>query len=435
MNRPAPPLGKTWYDWLVVVLVLGYCVYTRTFAHIGVAPLYVGEVALALFLFARPHPALRPLFTAQLKPTPISAYSWWFVLFAGYGVIELLRGVAEGHDRVVALQSAVVHIYPLFFFVGNWVACQNRKLLSKLVWWLAWANGVYGTFYVALIYPGEDTMVGAGVGFFGQPRGATIAILGLLCFQRRWSKIRIPLLLNAFVLVGMQGRSEWLSLAAGLLVWGILAGRFGVLVKVGAVATTCLLCFLVVDVPLPMRNDEGETMTTHNIVGFAIAVVDVHAAKELTPHAVSDASTVSWRTSWWASLWGMVHETPNRALFGPAYGYPIWEHHEEALDNFKLRTPHNSFVFALSYTGWVGVVLLFGLLASLGWVLWRVFKLTGQPFGICFLIMMLVRSMADPFFETPYLGIPFWLITGLAAAPLMAKYLPKYTERDLKLQH
>ncbi len=174
MNPTTPPLGKTWYDWFVVVLVLGYSLYSRTFAHIGVAPLYVGELALVAFLFVRPYPVVRTFVKSQLASTPISAFSWWFVLFAGYGVIEFLRGFAEGHDRMVTVQNVVIHVYPLFFFVGVWVARSQRKLLPQLIWWLAWANGIYGLFYVTVIYSGEDTAVGVGTPLFGEPNGAAI---------------------------------------------------------------------------------------------------------------------------------------------------------------------------------------------------------------------------------------------------------------------
>ncbi len=428
-HRMAPPLGMAWIDWAVAILVLGYLTFTRTFAYLGVAPIYIGEAALAAFLIARAQPIVRPLLGSQIQASPISGWTWWLFLFLGYGLVELMRGVAAGHDKMVALQNFVFHAYPLFFFAGVWVGRTHRKLLANTIWWLAWLNGLYGIIYVAFVYPGEDTVVGAGISWFGQPRGATVVILGLLCFVRDWRKTWLPLLLNAFVLVGMQGRSEWISLAVCLPLWGLLAGRLSHVFKLAMLGVTALLLFLVVDVPLPMKNNEGQQMSTHKVVGFALSAVDEDAAKDLYTRASSDASTVTWRTRWWSSLWLMVHDTPARALFGPGYGFPIWEYHEEQLDDFKLRTPHNAFMYALSYTGWIGVLLFYGLQFCLALLLWRVYRLTGQAFGICFWVLMMTRSMFDPFFETPYLAIPYWLIMGLAVAPLLPSLRDK-RQRD-----
>jgi O-antigen ligase len=113
----------------------------------------------------------------------------------------------------------------------------------------------------------------------------------------------------------------------------------------------------------------------------------------------------------------VVNRTPESALFGLGYGYPIWDLHPQGLD-FKLRTPHNAFVFALAHTGWIGVTLFAAIQLALGRLLWRAYRVSGQPFGLCVWIMLLVKGMFENFFETPFNAIPFYLITGLALGPL-----------------
>lgn len=413
------PTKLRWLDWLAGFLLLGYFCMTRSFAYLGVAPLYIGEIGLAAFLLCHPQPAIRQWIGTQYRPSPISGFSWLYYLFLGYGVISIVRGVSAGHDLMVTVQCAVVHVYPLYFFVGWWVGGRHSRFLPKAIYWMAWLNGLYGLVYIPLLLHSKEIMTGMEVGWFGDPRGASVAILGLLCFGREFKRAWIPLIINFVVLVGMQSRSAWIALFLCIPLWGLLAGRLPGVLKVSTAAFATLLLFLMVDAPLPIRNDQGERLTTRNVVGFAIAAVDKEAASGMTRHAASDNSTVTWRTRWWDTLWHTSHETPTRALFGPGYGYPIWNYHEEKLDDVKLRTPHNAFYFALVYTGWTGVILFFGLQLGLAAVLWRVYRHTGQAFGFCFWVLMMVRSCFTPFFETPYGAIPFFLICGLAAAPLM----------------
>ena len=425
MNQLALPWNADssqlrWMDWLAAFLLLGYLCMTRSFAHLGVSPIYIGEIALAVFLFAHPQPAIREWIGSQCRPSAISGISWCFYLFVAYGVIALIRGIGAGYDVMTSLLCAVIHVYPLYFFAGWWIGGRHANFLPKTIFWMAWLNGIYGLVFIPFIlHTQNDMMTGSEVGWFGDPRGASVAIIGLLCFGRHLKRAWLPLLLNIVVLVGMHNRSAWVAMLVCVPLWGLLAGRVSTVLKATTAAVAVLLLFLIVDAPLPMRNDEGERMTTRNVVGFAVAAIDRDTAVGLTQYADSGNSTVTWRTRWWDNLWRVTHQTPTQALFGPGYGFPIWEYHEENLDDFKLRTPHNSFFYVLVYTGWIGVILFFGLQFVLATVLWRVYCTTGQPFGICFWALSMIRACFTPFYETPYCAIPFFLICGLAAAPLL----------------
>lgn len=84
-----------------------------------------------------------------------------------------------------------------------------------------------------------------------------------------------------------------------------------------------------------------------------------------------------------------------------------------------LRTPHNIFFYALGYGGWIGVALFFLLQVSLARLLLRAYRVTGQPFGLVFWAMSLSLAFFGNFFETPFGAIPFYLLTGLAIAPVL----------------
>jgi O-antigen ligase len=181
-----------------------------------------------------------------------------------------------------------------------------------------------------------------------------------------------------------------------------------------------MLVAWVTDFSVPAPTTRGGEISTRALVGRVVAVVDVDAARQLTDEAEAYAGTVSWRSAWWSELWNMVHSQPTWALVGRGYGYPIWDLHPEDLHDVPLHTPHNIFVYILAYTGWVGIAIFLALQGSVGLVQWRVFRLTGQPFGLCHWTLILVWSSFDSSLETPFVAIPSYLIAGLASAPILS---------------
>jgi hypothetical protein len=256
---------------------------------------------------------------------------------------------------------------------------------------------------------------------FGQPAGGGVALLGLIAMHFSLAKAWIPLLLNSFVLLGVQVRAEWLATVGSMAVWGWLTGRIGQITKIAAVVGGLLLVGAVIDFRIPAPMTRGGEVSARGVIGRAVAAVDQDLAAQITPRtAETFASTVSWRTAWWRSLWKMVHESPTRAMFGPGYGYPIWYHHpEESWDN-PLRTPHNVWMHCLAYTGWLGVAVAGVFFLAHGRVLWQVYRATGEVFGFCLWVLVMLWAPFDCYLDTPYGAIPFYLLTGLAAAPLLA---------------
>jgi hypothetical protein len=84
-----------------------------------------------------------------------------------------------------------------------------------------------------------------------------------------------------------------------------------------------------------------------------------------------------------------------------------------------IRTPHNVFFYALAYGGWTGVLVFFGFHFALGALQWRVFRLTGQPFGFLAWLLILLAALFGNVYETPFGAVPAYLIAGMAAAPII----------------
>jgi hypothetical protein len=115
-------------------------------------------------------------------------------------------------------------------------------------------------------------------------------------------------------------------------------------------------------------------------------------------------------------------------LIGPGYGYLLRNLVNYLKDLGEIRTPHNVFFYALGYSGWVGVVLFFSLQATVGSLVWRAYRLTGQPFGLAFWAAALLSAFFGNVMETPSGAIPFYLTLGLIIGPTLS--LVRYPMRQ-----
>jgi hypothetical protein len=414
------------WTFATLVLLLGYLTLTRSFAYLGLPtigfpiPLYIGEAFLAAFLIFAARVSISRWVSSLVMPSRLSAIAWLIYFFVLYGVFELIRGVyLEDHPLLIALQGAVFSFYALFFFLGLWVGEKNPDFLGAFIRKLAWVQGVYGIAWILFLTRFEIFIPGTpGVPLFGQPAGSYFAILGLLCFERNLSRMWVPLLLNTFVLLALQVRGGWAGFLAGLITWAIVTKRFGRFLTASMVVVLLLIFGYVFDLKIPetTRGNRGE-ISARNIVGAVVAPIDKETALEYSVTAKRYAGTAEWRTDWWNAIWRSVHEDPVRSLIGHGYGFPLTSLVPFLEGRTDLRTPHGVFFYALGYGGWVGVLLFAALLTGIGFALWRVYRLTGNPFGLVFIAIALGVASFGDFFETPFGGIPFYIIVGLACAP------------------
>ena len=402
-----------WPSWILLPLLFGYLTMTRSFAHLGVAPFYIGEAALGFLLVFHPSVVLGPWLGNQLRRGPYTQLARLTFLFIVFGFLQCVRGLESDYPKI-ALQNFAFNFYIAFLFAGMWLANRRPELLPRVIWFLAWANGLYGVAYLGVLgrFDSVDQIHAGDVGIFGQPAGSAIALLGLLAYERNLRRAILPLLLNAFVLLGMQMRAEWLGFAIAVTVLSYLTGQVSRLVQAGIVVGGLLAVGLLVDFKIPSPSSRGGTISTRDIVGRAISAVDKRAAASLTRNAGDFASTVDWRTKWWENIVRATYANPKSTLIGGGYGYPIWLHNAE--DQRVNRTPHNIFMFNLAYTGWLGVMVFYALQLCLAWNLWRAYRATGQPFGFCLWILVFVWAHFDNYLEAPYGAIPFYLLAGMA---------------------
>lgn len=428
MSGPPATKVKIWVRG-VDLLLLGYFSLTRSFAYVGIPPLklFIGELVLGAFLLSQTRAVLGRWLAALVVPAPLSGVAWGLFLFLAYGLFQVIRGISLGYPPLTAVQNLVFNYYPLYLFLGLWVGVRMPTYLPRFVHLLAWCNGIYGVTYLVLlnslpwIIPGSPE-----VRLFGQPGGSAVALLGLLIFEHRLVRVWTLLLLNGFVMLGLQVRAEWLGFLVAVALWGWLTKRLDRLGGVGVAVGILLGVMLLTDLKLPGVFGRGGTISVQEMVGRAVAPLNQELAAQYTESAHSYAGTVSWRTEWWKAIWNSIHDKREQTLIGYGYGKALGDL-VPYLQGDVIRTPHNVFFYALAYGGWVGVGVFFLFQWTVARLLWQAYRVTGQPVGLVFWAMALTEGFFSNFFETPFGAIPFYLLVGLASAPASGVFAVGYT--------
>jgi hypothetical protein len=345
-------------------------------------------------------------------------------------LFELHLTCCKGFFRFLSLWR----LSSLFFLLGLWVGIRSPHFMPRLIRLLAWLNGLYGITYILFLgtvgwyFPGVSKQVEA-VPIFGLPEFSFVILLGLLIYEsdHLWTIWHL-LIMNAFVLLGMQIRGEWLAFAVGIFLWAYFRKSLKKVIAAMVIAIVLLGIMFVADVQIPGPESRGGgTISLRDLAGRALAPVNSDLAAKYTSSYQMDVDTTVWRTVWWVAIWQAVHESRTTAVIGFGYGYPLGAL-VPYLEGEFIQTPHNAFFYALGYGGWLGV-LLFGLLLwEIGRLLWGIYRDTGQWAGLVLLPAMFVYAQFTAFFEAPYGAIPFYLLAGaLVGAP----YAHAYAERRL----
>jgi O-antigen ligase len=206
-----------------------------------------------------------------------------------------------------------------------------------------------------------------------------------------------------------------------MLVWGFLTGRLGRIIAIGMAGLAVLGMIELAGIKLAGRSGEGISLSEN--LARIIAPIDLELAKELSPNAKRHAGTAEWRELWWEQIWLSAHSTLMLEAFGHGYGFDLFglapKEVRSGQEDWEVRTPHSVFFYALGYTGWVGVALFTALQIAIVRLLWRSYRISGQPAGLALWVMGMARAMFEEGFETPFKAIPFYLLMGMCMAPAL----------------
>lgn len=419
-------LGDSWAKF-VTFLIIGYMCMGRAFAYLGLPwfSLYIGEISLGAFLLFGPRMKQGRWLQVAQHIRRLKRLKWILFLLLGYGGFEALRGIVRGYPAFTAARDTAFNYYPLFLFLGMWVGLSSRGQLRRAVRMLAWWNGFYGLAWILYLNRLPWTMPGTAnaasvVPLFSGPSGASaVALLGLLAFEPRPSRVWHLILLNLFVLLGTLLRAEWLGFAIGLVLFALLTKRIRALFIACSAAIVLLAVMVVLSVSLPSPRSTGGAVSARYIAARAVAPINQNMAGSLAPKEdTSEAvGTVEWRLVWWAAIFVKVQSRLSSALLGLGYGYPIGELNPAINAGRFIQTPHNDFIYALAYSGWLGVALFALFQLEILRLLWRSYRSTGQTFGLICWAALLSMSLFGNVLAAPFGAIPFYLLIGMAIAP------------------
>lgn len=410
------------WTWLTSFLLVGYLAMGRAFAYVGIPPLrlFIGDMVLAAFLFPRPGNPLNRLIPTLLKRKPLDSLAWAYLLFLGYGLFQVVRGLGTGHPAFETVRNLVFNAYPLYLLLGISVGLTNPDLLHKCIRFLAWFNGIYGIAYILYLsqlrwlFPGAER-----VPLFGQPAASAVVLVGLLYFERNLWKVWPQLLMNAFVLLGVLVRADWLATALGVSLCGILAGRARKALATAGCVLLLLLVGYLADFRIPSPSFRGGSISSQEIAIRAFAIIDAETAAQYAESPGRVSGTLYWRQDWWKAIWEAVTDARSDQVFyfGLGYGYPLASLVSHVPPN--VITPHNVFMYALGYTGWVGVAVFALFQYALASCLWAVRRTTGDSFGFIYWAMAMAFALFGNLLETPFGAIPLYLVAGISLAPLL----------------
>jgi hypothetical protein len=261
---------------------------------------------------------------------------------------------------------------------------------------------------------------GTGLDVLGNPGSGTLPLLGLLTLEPEIARFWLPIVVLILLTIANQERSDWLGLGICLMIWGKLSGRLGRVFGILGCITAVLIIAALLDLKLPPIPGRGGELSARGTIA--------RMAGSISPELAADAGggrdarfyygTVQWRKRWWAAIRNEVFKDTKTEVFGLGYGYPLAHLAGPEVEKQGTRSPHDIFYFALAYSGFVGVAIFFWLEASIVWMLWRVYKVSGEAFGLLFAIYTLIGAFFGNILETPAASITFYLLLGMSMGPI-----------------
>ena len=412
-----------WSKWVLFLLV-GYALTGRSFSYLGIPPakLFIGDLTLAAFLFLQPRKIFDPWILALTKGGPLSSFGWVLLISIAYGIFEVIRGVLLGFTPLIAIQNLVFNVYPLFFFLGLWLGARRPELLLRYVQTFAFCLAIYAPLYLLLLYKVNAIMPGSGgVPVFGQAGGGGLVILSLVCLAPKPARWWPAMVVAGAIFLAAQVRAEWLGTGVATLLWGVLSRKMNRVAMMALGVFTLLAVAALLDVNLPSPGERGGAISTSEIVARGLAAASPDLARDLTGSGNVGfyKGTITWRENWWKAIWQNSNESYTNLLIGPGYGFTLKNLVSYLKQKEDVRTPHNIFYYALGYSGWLGVVIFFSLQFACAAMLWRVYRLTGQAYGLAVWAATLISAFFGNVMETPSGAIPIYLIMGLIVGPTL----------------
>lgn len=419
------------------ICLLGYSLFGKGFAYLGVAPLYVGEMALGLCLLA-------VLMRGRLGLLSRSPLLYLLLINMAVGLVATLPSL--GTYGIDAVRDAVLWGYGLFSLLVAVLLVQNGWVLSAVRQYarfiplflcaapvLLLASKVLGS--------GLLTLPGSGVSLLDLKGGDVAVLLSMIASLLMLGLHRMPQLGTAGQALG--ARREWLwwllwITTAALSIFRVRAGMLAIgaallVVVLGRSASRWRkpVIAIVLAVGLLWAFDvKIQLGGERNTVSVQSLIVNLQSITSDSGDADRDGSK-GWRLRWWNDI---VNYTVHGPYFWTGKGYGLNLADADgyqvgySVGDATLRSPHSGHLNILARSGvpgllaWIALQLTFaGLLVVAYWrarvrgqELWARLNLWTLASWAAFM----VNASFDVYLEGPQGGIWFWSVFGFGMALL-----------------
>lgn len=419
-------------------LLAGYAVLGRPFAGIGVPPVFVGEVVLALGLLS----AVGNGWPRSVLRTPIIRL---LLAFMVWGLVQTIPHLnTYGFN---ALRDAVIWAYGSFalllapLIIRRDLVWRLPQLYSRLVPWIVVIAPAWMILWMASDLVGiPGTAMSAAKGSDPAPHlaGAAAFLLAGVSTRRAGARTLASMLRDWGV---------WLALLVGVVVVGSIT-RGGLLAIIAAMLTVAMM--------QPFKAGKklllvGATAVLVAAVWLGWQSVHVPSAKERAVHPeqiVKNLASIGggsaggldntryWRLLWWQAI---IDYTVHGDHFWNGKGFGVNLTYDDGIEPDPYnpsRNPHNGHLTILARAGvpglalWTALQLWFAVSMVRG-------RLRARRAGrhtlaslfawvLAFWVASLVNATFDPSLEGPQGGIWFWCVFayGIALSMVHAQRIP-----------
>lgn len=421
-GRPVPRDPNDLYLRGLACALVGYAVFGKGFAVLGIAPLYVGEIALGLGLLA----LMRTRCWFAMLGTPVSVL---LVVLIGWVVIRTVPFL--GPYGVDAVRDSVIVVYGLFAFVVAALLIENPL---RLGWILrayagfAFLYGLIGGFIFVLSVTLGDGQSGSGAPIqlpYVRPGEAACHLGGAAVFMLLGLRRVGPLWCGALCVnmaVVTVSRAATLACLVPVLLGVVLGRQFRRFLPAALIGLAMLAGAALADlrVTIPGGRDVGAMQVVEGISS-------VFGASE----ASNFEGTKEFRLRWWRTI---REYTLNGPYFWSGKGFGVNLAMEDGYHTFvtaesALRSPHNGHMTVLARAGVPGLALWIALLCTWFGMLLHGLLLARQAghgrwaavfiWITCYGAGILVNASFDVALEGPMSGIWFWCVIGLGIGASM----------------
>jgi hypothetical protein len=409
------------YFLLLGGLLLGYAVFGKLVAYLGIPPLFIGEIVL----FAGCIVAFR---TGCLPATLASTTS---ILLASAMVWVMVRTLpyvpVYGFN---ALRDSVVLMYGTFAFIIIALLLEDGRRLATALH--------YYSKFVAVFIPASPLMFALayypdGALRFIRPGEVAVHLAGATVFAlagfRKLTPLTFMALIAALLMSVAMSRGAMLAYIVPVVLGTLLLGKARELILVMVaglfiVATAYGIETALTDSQVAQRNSVDRTLSVSQIVE--------NAASIFSQSGNQTESTKTWRIDWWNII---INDT----FFGPHFwtgrGFGLnladadgfWD--GDNPDAPPLRSPHNAHMTMLARGGipglalWGAVMLSWFVSVASAMLVARRYKqqVWANMFLVvaCYVLAMLINASFDVALEGPMQGIWFWCLIGFGIGSTM----------------